>query len=260
MNKAERGIMANKSTADALRCVLTAFGALTVLYSIVISFFMNFNVGVIMVLLVGVYFTLTGVFFKSIFSSAIMRWLLYISLIAVLFIAALCIFIVARGKNDNATQTEDAVIVLGAGINGSSVTPQLASRLDAAAEYCMSNKDVVIVVSGGQGPQEDITEALAMERYLTEKGISPERILREEESVSTYTNLTNSKAILDTYFDGEYSVLIITSEYHIYRASETAADIGLCSTHIHSPTAWYELPVRSLRESAAVLKRWLLGS
>ena len=64
--------------------------------------------------------------------------------------------IVYCGYNDNPKQDKDVVIVLGAGINGEAVTPQLAGRLNAAIEYLASDTSAVVIVSGGQGSQESI--------------------------------------------------------------------------------------------------------
>ena len=138
---------------------------------------------------------------------------------------------------------------------------QLERRLAAAAEYCLKNREAVVVVSGGQGPQESITEALAMERYLVEAGIEKESILREEDSASTRENMVNSKRILDEYFGGEaYDTVIITSGYHVYRAQRQAERAGLECRHIHAGLAWYEAPVRYIRECAAVVKEFITQS
>ena len=51
---------------------------------------------------------------------------------------------------------------------------RLGKAVDANRNY-----KAIIIVSGGQGPQEDITEALAMERYLKNKGIPQERIIKK---------------------------------------------------------------------------------
>ena len=89
------------------------------------------------------------------------------------------------------------------------------------------------------------------------RGIPKDKILKEEMSTSTYTNLINSKKILDCYFDSYYNVVIVTSNYHIYRTQNIANDIGLSSTHIHANIKWYEYPIRCFRENVAIIKYWL---
>lgn len=219
--------------------VCTASGIIVLLYGIIAAFLMNFNSGIVMVLLPG-----------GALTAAVM-----------IFIFGLSGFIALYGGADNAAGTERAVIVPGAGINGERVSGQLERRLAAAAEYCLKNREAVVVVSGGQGPQESITEALAMERYLVGAGIEKERILREEDSASTRENMVNSKRILDEYFGGEaYDTVIITSGYHVYRAQRQAERAGLECRHIHAGLAWYEAPVRYIRECAAVVKEFITQS
>ena len=101
--------------------------------------------------------------------------------------ALLLIFVAVSGYSDTATKQEKAVIVLGAGLRGERVTDLLARRLDAAYDYHLENPNAVIVVTGGQGPGEDIPEARAMkaytfrqitiaEKYLLENGLPPEEL------------------------------------------------------------------------------------
>ena len=78
-----------------------------------------------------------------------------------------------------ATGNEKAVVVLGAGLRGEQVSGLLARRLDAALAYYRQNPDVLLVVSGGQGPDEAIPEAEAMARYLQAHGVPGENILKE---------------------------------------------------------------------------------
>ena len=237
--------------------VCTAAGIIVLLYGIVTAFLMNFNSGIVMVLLLGGALTAAGALYAGWRKYAVFRAVLRAAAVMI-FIFGLSGFIALYGGADNAAGTERAVIVPGAGINGEKVSGQPERRLAAAAEYCLKNREAVVVVSGGQGPQESITEALAMERYLVEAGIEKERILREEDSASTRENMVNSKRILDEYFGGEaYDTVIITSGYHVYRAQRQAERAGLECRHIHAGLAWYEAPVRYIMECAAVVKEWI---
>ena len=91
----------------------------------------------------------------------------------------------------------DYVIVLGAQVRGTQVSRALKQRLDRAAEYLEEHPDTVVIVSGGQGSGEDITEAQAMEEYLIGAGIAPERIWKEEASVNTVQNIRFSRALIE---------------------------------------------------------------
>lgn len=65
----------------------------------------------------------------------------------------------------------------------------LAARLDRALDiYQQQASATKIIVSGGQGPDEPIPEALAMQRYLIAHGVDKTDILMESHSINTYTN------------------------------------------------------------------------
>lgn len=234
--------------------ILIVCGMLLLIYAGIMLFTVNYNAGIVFAALLAAVLISLGVFFEKIIK---IKWLSVCIGGAFATLLLLMSFIAVYGQCDTVIYTEDALIVLGAGIDGKELSPQLKNRLDKAVEYSSRNSDAVIIVSGGQGAQETVTEALAMERYLIEKGISANRITREEASVSTRTNLNNSKKILDEIFDYDYSVALITSDYHVYRASEYAQSAGLNCNHAHADIEWYSAPMRYLRECAAIIKLWL---
>ncbi len=235
-----------------------ALGAITFVYSLVMSFFVNFNAGLLLLFMVGVYLFVVGAFYKKIKSYTLSRVCLGVSVCMLCVGAVLAAAIGIYGNSDNPSYKEDAVIVLGCGIRGEEVSRQLKSRLDAAFKYHKANPRAVIVVSGGQGAGEDITEALAMERYLVEKGVPKNLILKEEKSTSTKTNLVYSKELLDKKLGDGYKTVIITNDYHVYRATRLAQKLGFDYAHVHSNTAWSEAPVRYSRELLAVAKTFLM--
>ncbi len=110
----------------------------------------------------------------------------------------LCVFfsvnMVVYAEKD--CDSADCVIVLGCQVKGETPTPMLCDRLNAALELLESNPNAVCVVSGGQGPQEHISEAEAMRRYLNERGIADKRIITEPLSTSTEENLRFSAELL----------------------------------------------------------------
>ena len=77
------------------------------------------------------------------------------------------------------------IIILGACVKGKRITGSLRKRLDKGAEYLLAHENTKVIVSGGQGKGEDVTEAFAMKNYLLDKGIDGKRIIMEEKSHST---------------------------------------------------------------------------
>jgi uncharacterized SAM-binding protein YcdF (DUF218 family) len=187
------------------------------------------------------------------------RWLRLTALAGGAAILAASAGLAAYGLHDTASDHDDALIVLGAGVHGRSVTAVLAARLDVAREYHDRNPDALIVVAGGQGPQEDIPEAEAMRDYLVARGVPAGQIVMEARSTSTAENFAFSKTLLDERLPSGYKAAFVTSEFHVFRAEQVARKAGLDADHLHSDTLWYVQPSSYLREIVAVAKQQVLG-
>lgn len=147
----------------------------------------------------------------------------------------------------------DYVIILGAGlIDGEKCSKLLTDRIDKAIEvYRKSKLRPKLIPSGGQGDDEKISEAEAMKRYLLEKGIPEEDIILEDKSTTTYENLTNSKAIIESHGGGN-KIALVSNNYHVYRALRHCRKIGLKCTGIGGHTALYFWPSALIREYIAI--------
>jgi uncharacterized SAM-binding protein YcdF (DUF218 family) len=149
------------------------------------------------------------------------------------------------------------VIVLGAGLDdGRRVPPLLANRLErgrSVYETLASHgaAEPVLIVSGGKGSDERVPEAAAMAAYLTERGFPAGRLILEDRSRNTEENLTFSKAIIDKRRPGARCV-IVTSNFHAFRAAIIARRLGINGQVTGAPTAAYYWPGAMLREFAAV--------
>ena len=153
------------------------------------------------------------------------------------------------------------MIVLGAGINGTVPSLSLRNRLDAAYEYLSAHPETICIVSGGQGPGEDLSEALCMYKDLTSKGIATERIWMEDQSTSTRENIAFSLALIEEKTGQRPAKAgILSSEYHLYRAGLVAKSQGLEMIGIPARTSWAALRINYfLREIVAVWYYTLLG-
>lgn len=147
-----------------------------------------------------------------------------------------------------------ALIVLGSRVIGNRVPKLLANRLDRAVELQRGRQPKpVLVVSGGQGPDETTSEAEAMRDYLVGKGLSAEDIVVENKSTTTEQNLRFSTQLLaDRAVHGP--VAAVTNNYHAFRAAVTARRLGLPTEAVGAPTARYFLPSAFLREVIALLR------
>lgn len=152
----------------------------------------------------------------------------------------------------------DYIIVLGAQIKENGPSYVLQKRLDAAYEYLMNNPDTVVIVSGGQGGNEPISEAQGMYDYLVGRGIAPERILMEDASRNTDENIRYSMRL----FDAENSsVGIVTNNFHVFRGVHLARAGGCTDVSgIAAGSHLIYLPNNMLREFFGVVKDFLTGN
>jgi len=172
---------------------------------------------------------------------------------------AFVIFLAIYGNISRADYTEDVVIVLGAGLTSGRVGNHLAARLDTALEYLARNPDAMVIVCGGLGANQPVTEAYAMALYLTERGIPPQRILLEDASTTTQENLAFAYVILQDHFGRDFSAALVTNDFHIFRATILANQNGIDAAPMGAPTPWHSWTVNYLREILAIINMWIFG-
>lgn len=124
-------------------------------------------------------------------------------------------FFIVRAMRPGRKKNCRYLIVLGAQVRGERITDSLKRRLDAALLYHQVCASVKIIVSGGQGKGEDVSEAYAMAQYLREHGVKDEQIMLEDQSRTTRENLRFSKAYLEEL---KTPVGIVTNNFHLFRA------------------------------------------
>ena len=154
----------------------------------------------------------------------------------------------------------DVAVVLGCKVNGTQPSIMLRQRLDAAYSYWTEHPDCLLVVSGGKGSNEDISEAACMYQYLTARGVPANRILQEDRSTSTRENLRFSKELLieNGYMPKE--IALVTNEFHELRAGMIANDCGWTVSGIPAGTQPWLIPTYWVREWLGILHHALLGT
>jgi len=197
-------------------------------------------------------------------SKTLGRWaamLFTIALVLGLTAMALTCGIILRSSRGTENPEADYLVVLGAGVNGSVPSRSLRERLDSAYEYLLSHPDAVAIVSGSQGNGEDITEAECMYRYLTNKGIAPSRVWKEEQADNTLQNLRYSLDIIEEKTGSNPDkIAIVSSEYHLHRAGMFAGWLGVNAELVPANTGI--VPLRwnyYIREIFAVWYYSLIG-
>jgi vancomycin permeability regulator SanA len=189
------------------------------------------------------------------------KWLTILVVVCVSVFLSSFLFIeglILSGFANKNFQNLDYIIVLGSKIKESGPSLILKQRLDYAIEYLALNTETIVIVSGGQGHDEPVSEAVGMRDYLISVGkIDADRIVLENESFSTYENLFHSAKIV-----GEGSTVgIITSNFHAFRAFKIAEQLEYKNVvSMPAPSDCFLLPTNLLREFLAVFKDLLVGN
>lgn len=250
---------------SALRFIFIALGILGVGDTLAVSAFSNMNAGTLLpgvlglpLLLIGIFYPAAARFFSGGFGT-VLKWLLIAGYSAYALILLVTVpWIYTEGHRTPETGA-DALIVLGCGVRGERVSLTLARRMDAAIEYALENPETLVILSGGQGQGEDITEAEAMRRYAVSHGLDESRIVLEEESDSTYTNFANSKRIIEERLGAGAKTVFVTTRFHVLRAERVARAMGLDAEGIGVRGVSYITPNDYMRESLVIIYYYLTG-
>ena len=174
---------------------------------------------------------------------------------------ALLLGAVLYGAYDHIAGEPQVMVVLGCQVKPWGPSVLLQDRLDEAAGYLENHPDMVVVVSGGQGPDEPTTEARAMADYLLERGVPEEQLLLEDQSHNTIQNFRYTAQLLEArgYDLDETEVLVVSNGFHLTRARMLAerAGFGDIST-LAAPSS--HLPSRLkmyIREPLALVKSFV---
>ena len=171
------------------------------------------------------------------------------------------IYVINVGSSDPSALPADAVVVLGAGVNGTQPSLSLYTRLTAALDYLEENPDVPVVLTGGLGYGEEITEARCMYDWLTARGVDPARLIMEYQAWNTAENFAFSKELLEEQGidPAENLVAVVTNDFHIARSRLIAARQGYGHAFgVPAKLPWRHLEVNYyLRESFAMVKTWI---
>lgn len=151
----------------------------------------------------------------------------------------------------------DYIIVHGCGLlGGERVSQLLKGRVDKAVRiYHKCGQHPKIVVSGGKGADEKITEAAAMKKYLVETGFPEEDIILEEQSKTTFENLKNVRDMLDVNVV-KHHYIFVTNNYHVFRTSLYAKKLKIKAAGVGCGTAAYYWPSAFIREYIAIMFRY----
>lgn len=176
-------------------------------------------------------------------------------LISVFYVGFLHYKIVENSRLD-VPKNADYLIILGARVKGTVPSLALQYRIDHAAMYLKENPDTIAIASGGKGPGEDISEAESIKRELIGHGIEESRIFLEDKSTDTYENIRFSKEFIPEEAE---SGLIVTNDFHIYRAKMIADNADLKIDGLPAKTPIQAVIKSYTREYLALTKYFIIS-
>lgn len=255
----------NRPSSVIWRIVMILAGGLLIADTLFVLTRCFVNLGVVMPAIIGAPLLLTGLFMpllsKLCKKSRFVRAIAFLVSLAYLLFGVL--FAVTTGliliNSASPAPNADAVIVLGSGIRGEHPSLTLRYRLDAAIDYIADSPDSLIVVSGGQGRDEIVSEASVMKKYLVSRGVDPERIIEEDRSESTQENFEFSKTLINERLGAEARVVFVTTRFHVFRAERVAHKLGLEAQGVPAKGVWYITLNDYLRECAAITAYLIRG-
>ena len=155
------------------------------------------------------------------------------------------------------------LVILGCGIRSDGTpSPLLAGRVDKAVAFdaartVAGEAPAVFVPSGGQGPDEPVSEAQSMADYLSgRKGVARERVVLEDHSTTTRENMRLSREAIERHAGRDVAdvrVAFSTTNYHVFRGYVCAGEAGMVAEGMGSKTRYYFWPNAFLREFAGLL-------
>ena len=149
-------------------------------------------------------------------------WALRAVIVALTLVIAFFCGKVVRGSMINTAAQADHAIVLGLALENGKPADDLLSRLDTAQGYLAQYPDAQLILTGGNADGSGRTEAAVMRDILAEKGVANERMILEDRAETTKENFRNTAQLIDP----ARPVVLISSNYHMDRAVQTAKDAG----------------------------------
>lgn len=192
------------------------------------------------------------------------KWLT--ALLVLVILGVLCfgtLFgLVMSGNRDNVEGDPQIMVILGCQVKPWGPSILLQDRLDKALDYLADHPDMTVVVSGGQGPDEHVTEAFAMAEYLMVNGVPAENIILEEQSHNTWQNLNCSLELLaELGYDTDTDMVVVSNGFHLTRVrmlwsricgdDSNLSTLAAPSSHVPSRLRMY------IREPLALVKSFL---
>lgn len=148
-------------------------------------------------------------------------------LIALIYLGVTAGQVLYVASHDSAEQNDpvQAIVVMGAAQWSGRPSPVYRTRLDQAFYLWQAGYAPVVVVTGGQGGEGEVTEAKVGYTYLREQGMADEDLLLEVQGRSTWQSLKASANFLAQRQITQ--VILVSDGWHLARAKTMAERLGM---------------------------------
>lgn len=133
-------------------------------------------------------------------------------------------------------QDADAIVVLGASQWNGAPSPVFKARLDQAYLLYQEEYAPFIILTGGVGDGEEMSESQAGKDYLIQRGILEDKILLEEEGQTSWQSLNQVTQIIQS--NKFNSIILVSDGFHMMRLKKMVKDLdikALSSPALESP-------------------------
>ncbi len=131
----------------------------------------------------------------------------------------------------------DVAIVLGAGTANGKLSDVFVERLNHGMLLLNEGKVPHLILTGGFGEGQKISDSQAAKDFVVSKGIPEDKILIEEQSTITSENLHEAQKIMAER--GMETALIVSDPLHMKRAMAICGVLGMNAQPSPTPTSRY---------------------
>ncbi|SHE42278.1 YdcF family protein [Clostridium fallax] len=159
-----------------------------------------------------------------------------------------------------APKKSDAIIILGCRVNGETPSKFLVDRTMEGVKLYKEGYAPYIIVSGGQGDKENISEAECMKRILVKEDIPEDKIILEDNSKNTNENIKNSSKIMKN--EGFKSAILVSNRFHLGRVKMLANRYKIDGSYTGTFNTKYQYLLHeifgAIREIPAIIKDFII--
>ena len=184
------------------------------------------------------------------FRKRLIKFTFYTFICILVFIQSL----IFHAQKNNFETYDEYVLVLGAKANKGNLSKTLIERLKSAYDYLEKHPSSKAILCGGKEEDTSLSQAEYMKNYLVDLGIDENRLIVEDKSVNTFENI---KFALEKTDKKPSSVMVITSDYHIFRAKFILYRFGVLGHSYPAKTPKEAVLTDGAREIFAVIKTFI---